>query len=166
MFFKRNYFQLPLRVAFSLCTKVCEKKAKWSEPVLCLLCKTVVSEKVLCVFRCFFCLFSLFFLLPYYSNILIWSYSKLKIEIFSYRPDHFPIFVGRSTSFLGAMFKKATHQPLLVNVCQLTRHKVLFKRFTVTDVKLGAFSSWVWHQITFLWINYLDSYYLKYLWVI
>ena len=26
-------------------------------------------------------------------------------EIFSYRPDHFSIFVGRSTSFLGAMFK-------------------------------------------------------------
>ena len=47
------------RVAFSLCTKVCEKKkAKLSEAVPYLLCKPVLSEKVLCVFVS---------LLPYYS---------------------------------------------------------------------------------------------------
>ena len=42
------------RVKFdTLCTEVCKKKMKWSEAVPCLLCKTIVSEKVLCVFRCF-----------------------------------------------------------------------------------------------------------------
>ena len=45
------------RVAFSLCTKVCGKKAKLSEAVPYLLRKPVVSEKVLCVFVS---------LLPYY----------------------------------------------------------------------------------------------------
>ena len=45
------------RVAFSLCTKVCRKKAKLSEAVPYLLDKPVVFEKVLCVFVS---------LLPYY----------------------------------------------------------------------------------------------------
>ena len=89
----------------------------------------------------FVCLFFAFFFC-FFASILL-ERINLKLltteEIFSYRPDHFPIFVGRSTCFLGAMFKKATHQPLLVNVCQLTRRKVLFKRFTVTVVKLGVF---------------------------
>lgn len=66
---KQNYFRLP-PCDVKLCTKICEKKKnKWSEAVLCLLCKTVVSEKVLCVFR--------FFFLPYYLSVLIWSYSQV-----------------------------------------------------------------------------------------
>ena len=93
------------------------------------------------LFVCF-CLFVFCFLFCFFASILL-ERINLKLltteEIFSYRPDHFLIFVGRSTCFLGAMFKKATHQPLLVNVCQLTRHKVLFKRFTVIVVKLGVF---------------------------
>ena len=74
------------------------------------------------------------------SNEHMISFTTHDFKLFSYHPDHFPIFVGRSMCFLGTMFKKATDQRLLVNVCQLTRHKILFKRFTVTVVKLGVFS--------------------------
>ena len=48
VFYKRNFFRLPQGGVFTVHFKVCEKKAKLSEAVPYILCKPVVSEKVLC----------------------------------------------------------------------------------------------------------------------
>ena len=125
-------------MAFSLCTKFCGKKKQneAKQAVLCLLHKTLVSEKVLCVF---------IFLLLYYKNALMLSYSQTNIV--SYRPDNrFDDFNGRSTCCLGAsaflfMFK---YLSFLFFFCTLTHFQASANGEPVLKVSLSikTISNW------------------------
>ena len=118
-------------MAFSLCTKVCKRKKRneAKEAVLCLLRKTLVSKKVLCFFV---------FLLLYYKNALILSYSQT--NILSYRPiNRSDDFVGRSTCCLGAsaflfMFK---YLSFLFFFCTPTRSQASANGDPVLKVSLS-----------------------------
>ena len=96
---KQNYFRLP-PCGVTLCTNSLRKENEMKRSSALSTLQNGSFQKATLHF--------LFFLLPYYLNILIWSYSQLNkyfciILITShFRPGDF---IGRSMCCLGAMFK-------------------------------------------------------------